>query len=319
MILVTGFISTAYAAETFTVNADTGEVVFPLWVERGETVTFSISGKWRMWDQWGTVDYRGHTDFEKINDYGYLGALIGRIEGSQNFLIEDGQVYVSPVSGRLIMFANRGNYRHLEASGSIQVTVAGGKVITEQEAERLAGWNMLALDTAKGVRYMTRSEREVVIFLNKARTNPARFSQQYLSAVRNQNSYAEECYQELLASPPLPLLSPSKALSLAARAHATDMGEAGQTGHVGTDGSSLSTRINRFGSWGSSVAENCSYGYRDPLEIVLQLLIDEEVPSRGHRRNILNAQLRFVGVAIEPHKGYDYNCVMDFAGSIEDR
>jgi uncharacterized protein YkwD len=45
----------------------------------------------------------------------------------------------------------------------------------------------------------------------------------------------------------------------------------------------------------------------------MALLIDDGIKSLGHRKNILNAGFHFVGIAIEPHKTYGTNCVMDFA------
>jgi uncharacterized protein YkwD len=55
------------------------------------------------------------------------------------------------------------------------------------------------------------------------------------------------------------------------------------------------------------------------MEIVLQLLIDHGVPSRGHRKNILNGSSNYVGVSIQPHNGYRFNCVQDFAGGMVER
>jgi hypothetical protein len=47
------------------------------------------------------------------------------------------------------------------------------------------------------------------------------------------------------------------------------------------------------------------------LEIVLQLLIDEDVPSLGHRR-ILLEKYQTIGVSIQPHSHYGFNAVLDF-------
>jgi len=63
------------------------------------------------------------------------------------------------------------------------------------------------------------------------------------------------------------------------------------------------------------IAENCDYGSTEPLEIVMSLLIDDGIASLGHRKNILHPGLNYVGIAIEKHKTYGVNCVMDFSGS----
>jgi uncharacterized protein YkwD len=54
------------------------------------------------------------------------------------------------------------------------------------------------------------------------------------------------------------------------------------------------------------------------MAAVVRLLIDENVPSRGHRENILNAEFRFVGVGVRPHATYGTVCVQDFAGEMRD-
>lgn len=45
----------------------------------------------------------------------------------------------------------------------------------------------------------------------------------------------------------------------------------------------------------------------------MQLLIDQDVPSLGHRENILGPVFNTLGVAIRPHAVHKYNCVMDFS------
>jgi uncharacterized protein YkwD len=57
--------------------------------------------------------------------------------------------------------------------------------------------------------------------------------------------------------------------------------------------------------------ENCQYGYNDGLSIVIDLLIDEEIPDLSHRKSLLNSEVKFIGVAIRKHKIYRYNCVIE--------
>jgi hypothetical protein len=51
--------------------------------------------------------------------------------------------------------------------------------------------------------------------------------------------------------------------------------------------------------------------------IVASMLIDDGVPSRGHRQNLLDARFKVIGVAIGPHPSYGHMCVIDLAGSYE--
>ena len=125
----------------------------------------------------------------------------------------------------------------------------------------------------------------------------------------------DECIRELLVAKPLPPLSPKKGLTLAARDHARDQAKTGATGHTGSDGSTPGTRINRYGKWDISVGENINYGNADAGKIVTSLLIDDGVPSRGHRKDLFNRTFSFVGVSVGTHPVYGRMCVMDFAGA----
>ena len=47
--------------------------------------------------------------------------------------------------------------------------------------------------------------------------------------------------------------------------------------------------------------ENIFNGTKHPIEAVLSQIIDDGVPSRGHRKNILAPSHRTIGVGSEPH------------------
>jgi len=77
-------------------------------------------------------------------------------------------------------------------------------------------------------------------------------------------------------------------------------------------------RVNRRGRWKGRVGENISYGHRDARAIVTQLIIDDGVKDRGHRKNIFDSAYRVVGIATGRHTKYGAMCVMDFAGGFDD-
>jgi uncharacterized protein YkwD len=52
------------------------------------------------------------------------------------------------------------------------------------------------------------------------------------------------------------------------------------------------------------IGENISYGSAKGHDAVLQLAIDDGVPSRGHRTNIFKPDYAEVGPCEGPHKGY---------------
>jgi len=179
---------------------------------------------------------------------------------------------------------------------------------TEWENEILKKAN-----TCEQCSYMTNTEKEVVWLCNLARTDGSLFIKtflaQYLETNSAEDSYLESLVTDLKAVNNLPLLMPDKELFLVAKGHAT---KSGKTGHVGHK--YFNTRMEPLLKRFSAVAENCDYGNSSALEIVLSLLIDEDVPSLGHRKNILNKAYTFVGVSIQDHSIYGKNCVMDFAG-----
>jgi len=180
-----------------------------------------------------------------------------------------------------------------------------------------SGWNTAHLDTARDVYYLSDLEKDIILEMNMARSDPKKYAEMYINP--NLGAYAKECYEELINSASRPTLFPKKGLSQAAKDHVADQGPKGLTGHNGTDGSSMSVRINRYGTWGGGASENISYGYNTAREIVLQLLIDDGIESRGHRKNIMNINTRYAGIATGPHSVYRYMCVQDFAVEYTDR
>lgn len=113
-------------------------------------------------------------------------------------------------------------------------------------------------------------------------------------------------------------------LANAAKDHADDIGSCvllslgpqGVTGHDGTDGSSMTDRIERYGEWGGHVGENISFGSKSGKAAILQLIVDDGVRNRGHRANCFNADYKLVGIASGTHTEYGSVCVMDFCTEI---
>jgi uncharacterized protein YkwD len=172
-------------------------------------------------------------------------------------------------------------------------------------------------DTARDVYYLSDLEKDIILEMNLVRSDPRKYAEMYINP--NLGAYAKECFEELMNSESRPVLFPKKGLSQAAKDHVADTGPKGIVDHDGTDGSTMSSRISRYGTWGIGASENISCGYNTAREIVLQLLIDDGVESRGHRRNIMNKNSRYVGVAAGLHAKYRYMCVQDFAVEYTDR
>ena len=235
-------------AETLRVDAAQGEQAYPIWIRAGDTVTFSVSGTWSMWHpNWPAVDLRGHVGFQRINDH-HLGALLGRIGDAQPQPIFDGLSCTSMRSGRLLLYPNRAGYLHYAPSGSLWVAVRGAEPVSHDEAERRHGWDIRKLDTGRAASYLSELEKDVLLYLNKARHDPPLFAELYLYPVRETSAAAA-----------------------------------------------------------------------DALPIVLALLIDDGVPCRGHRKNILWKEARCAGVAFREHATMRHICVQDFASAVAEK
>ncbi len=199
------------------------------------------------------------------------------------------------------------------------------------------GWDA-ALDTARSADYLSGAEKDLVLEINKLRSNPPRYAELYLLPRRGSYSgrlykspgeidirtnegvaALDECIAELRKSRPRGLLMPSRGLSRAARDHAADQGRTGATGHGGSDGSSTESRMDRYGRWDVAAGENISYGHGEAREILIQLAVDDGVSSRGHRRNLMQEELGYVGLSIGRHPKFGSLCVMDFAGQYADK
>ena len=118
---------------------------------------------------------------------------------------------------------------------------------------------------------------------------------------------------------PCKSLQESKGLYLAARDHAKDLSESGQTSHIGLNGSRMNERIERYGEWDHSIAENIVFDDSHPRDIVFGMIIDDGNKSRGHRRNILNSEFHHFGVACSKHPKHKWVTVIDFAVEFQEK
>lgn len=182
----------------------------------------------------------------------------------------------------------------------------------------------------------TALERQIVQEVNRARTQPRQYATFLIQrhrfyvgrALRRPGKVIEvtqegvaaldEAMRFLRTAPPVPALSVARGLALGAWDHVRDQGPEGTTGHQGGDGSQPSDRASRHGQWQGSIGENIAYGHDSARDVVIGFIVDDGVPSRGHRQNLFKAAWRVTGVACGSHKVYHTMCVMLLAGGYTD-
>lgn len=121
---------------------------------------------------------------------------------------------------------------------------------------------------------------------------------------------------------PLPALKLDSTLALAARDWVAAQGPRGGRGHFSPDGNGPSERVVARGG-DKYVAENIAYGPSEADLVVLQLIVDDAVASRGHRKTIYDGNYSYAGTACGDHAVYRHMCVIDYSafpgGSIQSR
>ena len=75
--------------------------------------------------------------------------------------------------------------------------------------------------------------------------------------------------------------------------------------------------MDRYGTWNRWAAENTSYGFDSAMDIVMQLLVDDGVSSRGHRKNLFSEYGTVTGVASGYHAKFAHMSCITYAGSYE--
>jgi uncharacterized protein YkwD len=179
--------------------------------------------------------------------------------------------------------------------------------------------------------------RQVLAEINLARTKPSSYAafvrefrtqfrgKQYLQpgrSVRVQTTEGvaavDQAASFLMRQKKLPPLVWSDGLAKASSELAEEQAVSGATGHISSDGRGPKERIERYGTWERQMAENIGYGPDTAREMVLQLIVDDGVKSRGHRRNIFTAGFGTAGVACDSHPRFGTACVIDFAGGFRE-
>lgn len=168
-------------------------------------------------------------------------------------------------------------------------------------------WNnpvYLQANTAANETYLSEEEKKVFYYLNLVRMNPQLFLNTYLKEIKtSKGEYSKSLCQTLKNMKPVGILQPDTMLYESAKCHAVESGKSGYVGHT-------RAKCQQYFN-----AECIAYGVSTGLDIVICLLIDQNVPSLGHRKICLSKNYKELGVSIQPHNGFRVNAVLDFEWS----
>ena len=219
--------------------------------------------------------------------------------------------------------------RRAIAAGLAFFTVLVGHAQHEgQSGNDSLTWEKARLDTGAPVSYLSPFEKEILLELNRVRTDPKRYARFYITPLLSnfdgkldtQNhietnegvTAVKECISVLNKTKKMDLLMPDKELSSVALRHTSKQSRTRQTGHTSPNGETFEQRLRKIQF--SKTGECISYGEDQARGTVISLLVDDGVPSRGHRKIILDPGYSAVGISAGTHLVYSNMCTLDFGG-----
>jgi uncharacterized protein YkwD len=164
--------------------------------------------------------------------------------------------------------------------------------------------------------YLSENEKEVLRLSNMVRTNGAAFSRDYLDKLLVGESDPElsELRNKLLNMPPLPPLQALTGLQKSAFMYARYLSKNKESKGRNLNKQPFYDRIHQYVPGASKVAENYAYGSSEPLLIVVQMLLGNDENDHTGRQNILDPDLKWVGVSVQADENQCFNTVINLAG-----
>lgn len=179
------------------------------------------------------------------------------------------------------------------------------------------GTSLGGAPTPVNVAYMSSEELAMMDEVNLMRSNPAGYIpyiEQYKRDIQSGKSFGssiavcDELIEELRRTTPLSILKPAPCIYDAAKKHGLDQKARGSTGHDGSDGSWPWDRVKRECTQMTDGNENLVGGPADVREAVILLLVDDGIPSRGHRKTLLNKDWEYAAMYKIGKVGFMPNC-----------
>jgi len=180
-------------------------------------------------------------------------------------------------------------------------------------------------------------ETAVIEEINQARTEPQKFVA-YLEEYRKYMkdnvlslpnktprvtiegiAAIDDAINDLKKMPKVNPFAVSNGLSKVARQQVGDLQENISLKHFGKDGSGLEKRLMKIGFAGNAASENISYRVDAAREVILNMIIDDGIKSRSHRKNVFSPTFKLFGIACGVATDKTTVCVAEFADSFDER
>ncbi len=166
------------------------------------------------------------------------------------------------------------------------------------------------LNTAKGATYMSEREQQMIAEVNLVRSNPQAYVK-YLEPYRRRQqsrikhpptrakemAAIDELIEYLKESEPQGILQPHADLQKTATKHVRYLKVTGEISHEGEGNSQPWDRIMSDNPKFTDGNENLVGGPLSVRDAVIILLVDRDVPSRGHRHVLMQSDWEYLGCA----------------------
>lgn len=214
------------------------------------------------------------------------------------------------------------NNQNTSASSNNQQSARKVQVPQASNTNAWTKEELCAANTAATCSYMTQLERDVMLYLNLARLYPKKFAKLEVENYEHAQGfgvyptfpqYKRSLLETLYSMAPVQAFYPHHDFYLLAYCWAEESGRLGIKGH---DRVTCKKTIGVANS--TACAECCSYGVYTAIDITLQWLIDDQVPSLGHRINCLNPIYSKAGISFLPHSTAKYSTVLDLSNAPDD-
>ena len=176
----------------------------------------------------------GYTTFKGSKDKKYhqenFGQLKCQVQGGKAMKIDKANFsFESDSTGQLMFFPNC-DLDGIEPEGSLSIKIFGEvKESDQKDINSLTGYSSLPGYSKEEYPYITKEEFDLFEMINKARTNPKRFSELFIN---NDDDDHKELINFLQNYSNVPPLSLNQELTQAAYSHCSNLGTNGLSGHI---------------------------------------------------------------------------------------